>query len=135
MAANKCLTFKVGSSGYYTASFSYFGKQHFVLEHVLIVFKRDGILYDNVDHIDGDILNNSPDNLRGCSFSENSQNRKVPSTNSSGEKNVHFVPNKSLWRVSIVAFGKRYVKHFKRFEDAVEHAKTKRAELHGNFSK
>ena len=87
-----------------------------------------------IDHIDGDALNNRIENLRIANHAENARNSRLSKNNVSGFKNVVFDTFCGLWLVSIHADGKTYRKRFKMLEDAVEFARMKRIELHGHFA-
>ena len=54
--------------------------------------------YPEVDHIDGNTLNNNISNLRWCDRSINCQNRRIFKNNKSGFKNISQRENGS-WRV------------------------------------
>mgnify|MGYP003653768617 CR=1 FL=1 len=54
-----------------------------------------------VDHIDGDGLNNRRNNLRLATFGQNSQNRRINSNNKSGFKGVCFHKHSGKWRGQI----------------------------------
>lgn len=58
--------------------------------------------YPEVDHIDGNSLNNSPSNLRWVSKKENQQNKSKHKNNTSGVTGVSFlqVRDYSYWRAS-----------------------------------
>lgn len=66
--------------------------------HRVIMDAPKGI---EVDHIDGNGLNNCKSNLRLCTRMQNSQNQKMFSTNKSGFKGVYQVPN-GKWASFIV---------------------------------
>ena len=71
-----------------------------------------------VDHKDGNILNNTIDNLRWCTRSQNSCNRKHWGT--SGYKNIYkdTTRGSNFWCVDIRLNGKRvFRKHFKREDE------------------
>lgn len=88
-----------------------------------------------VDHIDGDISNNKPSNLRLANPAQNSHNRKKQSDNTSGHKNVYWFEKNKKWNVRISAFGKSYYfGAYLHIEDAVKVAKEKRKALHGEFA-
>lgn len=59
------------TTGYYRGRFQ--GKAYFA--HRVVFYLTHGYCPKTVDHIDGDILNNSPDNLRDAVGAINQQNR------------------------------------------------------------
>ena len=69
----------------YGVVYTKFGKLHISR---VIAFLRDGIWYEEVDHIDGNTHNDRPDNLRGCTRAENAMNRRMYKSNKSGYKGV-----------------------------------------------
>lgn len=60
----------------------------------------------DVDHINGDKLDNQKSNLRICTHSENMKNRKRGKNNTSGYKGVSFHKNGNKWRAYIKINGK-----------------------------
>jgi len=65
-----------------------------------------------VDHIDGNKLNNDISNLRWTTNIENNNNyKKIPTTNQSGFKNIHKI--KYGFRFKKTIYGKLYTKYFK----------------------
>jgi hypothetical protein len=86
-----------------------------------------------IDHIDGNTMNNQKSNLRSCSHKENCYNKKVPSNNTSGYKGVWLYKN--TWVASIQKDGIKY--KCGRFEDkekAKEAYNKKADELFGMFA-
>lgn len=72
-------------------------------------FLMNAAPHEEVDHIDGNPLNNQKSNLRLSSKSENQQNRIGPNKNSStGIRNIHIFRNG--YRVQIEMYGKKHVK-------------------------
>jgi hypothetical protein len=82
----------------------------------LWIFNPDNLTC--VDHIDRNKLNNSIENLRWCSVSENSRNVSMPKTNASGEMNIFpsFNHGRPRWRVEFGSHstGNEHQKLFKR---------------------
>lgn len=72
-----------------------------LLQHRVIFFMHHGYLPDLIDHIDGNCLNNRIENLREATRSQNSMNKKIPSTNKSGFKNVCWDKNHKKWMVNL----------------------------------
>lgn len=90
--------------------------------------------HPNVDHINGDKLDNRSCNLRACTQLQNSRNRI--STNLAGLKGVSFDKSRGLWQAGITVNYKR--KALGRFSSPEEaHAAYCKAakELHGEFAK
>jgi hypothetical protein len=74
-----------------------------------------------IDHIDGDGLNNSLENMRDVSSSENMRNQRLPSTNKSGRCGVVWHSSSLRWRASIYVDRKTiYLGYFDDFNDAVD---------------
>ena len=83
---------------------------------------------DQIDHIDGDPLNNHIDNLRVVTHQENLKNQKIYDNNKSGVTGVNFDEKSQKWHARIMADGKRkHLGYFDNFEDAV--AARKAAEI------
>lgn len=70
----------------------------------------------DVDHINGDRLDNRKENLRACSRAENSRNSVKHRDNTSGYKGVSWHEQKGKWRARIRRNGKE--KHLGLFETA-----------------
>ena len=129
------LNWQLSNKGYLRCTFTCSEGSRTIQKHVLVHYMNTGEFSENVDHIDGNTLNNESSNLRSSTKSQNSCNRKTPTTNKLGIKNVCWFAAKRLWRVSVVKDKKRHVKYFKELEDAVEYADKVRAEIHGNFAR
>lgn len=87
------------------------------------------------DHKDGDGLNNQRANLRICTPTENSCNRKIGVNNTSGYKGVTWVKNNNAWQASIRINGVgKYLGLFKTAEEAHEKYCEAAKELHGEFA-
>lgn len=87
-----------------------------------------------IDHIDGDGLNNAIKNLREVTNQGNARNQKLRSNNKSGVCGVIWFKPASLWRAQIKVNGKyKYLGYFKDFNDAVD--ARKKAEIEFGFHK
>ena len=108
------------------------GKMRSILMHRQILGSLPGV---EVDHRDGDGLNNRRNNIRLASSSQNRCNRKAPSTNTSGFKGVSFHKSAMKWRATICLAGKS--KHIGAFDtpEAASAAYIEAAKrLHGEFA-
>lgn len=89
-----------------------------------------------IDHKNGVTDDNSIDNLRDATASQNGSNQKTPSNNTSGVKGVYWVEDGSKWQVRVRYLGKGYFGgHFKTVAEAEVAVKALRAKLHGEFAK
>ena len=87
-----------------------------------------------IDHINGNRSDNSWDNLRSASQSENSCNGVLRSTNTSGYRGVSWSKEKKKWVSRIVKDKKQYViGYFSDKEEAYYAYLTAARELHGEF--
>jgi hypothetical protein len=123
---------------YWVMKVPYNGKRHDLIVHrVVLLLKENKLDPDKeVDHIDGDSLNNNPDNLRESTHSENMRNSKTPSNNTSGYKGVFWHKASGKWEVRIRMNGKlhNFGLH-EKLEDAIKVAIAARKKLHGEFGR
>lgn len=86
-----------------------------------------------VDHINGNGLDNRRRNLRICTRSENQWNRRLAPNNTSGFKGVYRFQGK--WRAQIQSFGKKI--HIGLYETRIEAARAYdevAIKCHGDFA-
>lgn len=109
------------------------GKSHTVKMHRIIIAAGDGT---EIDHIDGDGLNNRRDNLRVVTHQQNMFNRSTTRKNISGFKGVTWHKRDLIWQVNIGCNGK--TKYLGSFHDAEEAARVYDAaarKLFGEFAR
>ena len=106
------------------------------LIHRLIFLYNYGFLPIQVDHIDGNTLNNHIENLRQSTNSENSQNSKLSINNKSGVKGVCWHKTYKKWVANIQTPNKRYtIGYFDKIEKAKIAIIEARNKLHGEFAR
>lgn len=87
-----------------------------------------------VDHIDGNTLNNCKDNLRVCTHQENMFNSKLSASNKSGCKGVSFYKKTNKWVAYIHINDKMvHLGYFKTLEEASNKSKIARKRHHKGF--
>jgi hypothetical protein len=98
-----------------------------MVEHkVVMILTGKYIVGKVIDHLDGNGLNNLIDNLKMKTQSQNCQNRKDHSNNTSGVKGVSFHKKYERWQASITNLeGKRMNKMFDSLAEAILWRKTK----------
>lgn len=85
---------------------------------------------NQIDHIDGNGLNNSFGNLRKATIKQNQENLALKKNNTSGFRGVSWIKNRKKWRAGIEHNGKSiYLGYFDTAQEAAEVASAKRAEL------
>jgi hypothetical protein len=89
-----------------------------------------------VDHIDGNRLNNRRTNLRLCTQSQNNCNRGPAPSNTSGYKGVGWNKRRRKWVAKIKINRKvHFLGHFTNPECAYEAYKVAAVKFHGDFAK
>jgi hypothetical protein len=89
-----------------------------------------------VDHINGDTLDNRKANLRICNKEENAQNKGMQSNNTSGYKGVFYENRRKKWRAKIDAHGKRiHLGYFEAPEEAYASYCEASKKYHGEFGR
>ena len=107
------------------------GKRY--LTHRIIYLYHKGYLPKFVDHKDNNPLNNSIENLRECSHSENMFNKRVQSNSKTGVKGVWQVESGRF--VAQLHLNKTlHIGTFDTVEEATKAIEEKRKELHGSFA-
>lgn len=99
--------------------------------HRVILALRNGYWPEEVDHIDGNVANNSLQNLRATTHKGNQRNTKRPSHNKSGTVGVYWNAARDIWTAQIHVDGKSvYIGEFASMEHAKRARKTAEAK-HG----
>lgn len=89
----------------------------------------------DIDHIDGNGVNNTIENLRAVTDSQNLCNSRRKSNNRSGVKGVYWSTTHSRWMASIRYRGVRhYLKPSKCKETIRRHVEAFREKLHGEYT-
>lgn len=89
----------------------------------------------HIDHEDRNPLNNHKNNLRFCTYSENSRNRGKPTTNTSGYKGVSWFKRDKKWKAQIMVEGKGFcLGSFKNKIDAARAYNRAALKYHGEFA-
>lgn len=103
------------------------------LMHKLILPIESGY---EVDHIDGNSLNNRKTNLRKCTRSENARNCKIKYDNKTGVKVVCWAKHAKKFVVKIRFKGKqKHLGYFSSIDEAAEEYAKWSKELHGSFGR
>lgn len=95
------------------------------LSHRLAWLYLHGYFPVGIDHINGIKNNNRISNLREVSHSENMQNKKIHSNNTSGVQGVSWQNQRDVWCAYINVNGKRlHIGSFKELNNAIKARKS-----------
>lgn len=116
---NKTGSICVSKSGNQYLKIWIFGK-HLAAHRLAFLYMTGTLPKDNVDHINGNGLDNRWCNLRDVSYSDNSRNAKRFITNTSGHTGVYWEISAKKWRARIYLDGKlKDLGCFEHIENAV----------------
>lgn len=91
---------------------------------------------EEVDHADGDGLNNRRSNLRPSSTSQNQMNSRAHVDSRTGIKGVSFCEKSQKWRSQIAACGvEKYLGRFESAQEAQNAYAAASKQLHGEFGR
>lgn len=109
--------------------------RHLYVHHIVWAMTHGSWPCGEVDHINGNPLDNRPSNLRIASISQNGFNARTRKDSSSGLKGICFHRQSNSWKVQVSAYRKRHSLHnFKTKELAYDFACLLRFHLHGEFA-
>lgn len=108
----------------------------YLLHRVAFLYEYGRWPAGEIDHINGDGMDNRIVNLREVDTKDNLLNRKRYTTNTSGVKGVSFHGQSSMWRARIQKFGKRTsLGLYKTKEEAMAAYDKAASEVFGEFSR
>lgn len=127
------------SYGWYVQSDGYIrgfeNGKHFLLHRKLMNAKEN----EFIDHKNGNRLDNRRSNLRFCTESQNAQNAKLPSNNTTGVKGITTKRHKNgeLWYYAYIGYnGKRiFLGEYRSLTEAKEARKNAEVKYYGEFSR
>ena len=104
--------------------------------HRIVWFIHHGYMPTQIDHINGNPLDNRIENLRECNQSQNNWNQRLKTTNKSGYKGVSWYSREKRWVAKLNIYGKpKVVGYFRNVEDAANAIKKFRQECHKEFAR
>jgi hypothetical protein len=124
------------SQGRYHTVYFKILKQRISAHRVVYAIYNNTINFSDklIDHIDGNCLNNNPENLRICTHQQNQLNSKLAQNSRTGHKNIQLINNKYC-----VCFEKNrkkiYLGIFNSLEEAIEFKNNNIHQHRGEFYK
>lgn len=102
------------------------GNQIYLHKFIMNYFGKE---YD-IDHINGDGLDNRKCNLRIVTHKVNNQNHRLQCNNTSGYPGVHYYKSRNNWSAQIMNYRRKiFLGYFKTKEEAILKRKLKEIEL------
>ena len=138
LKTNRVLQRSLASVGYHVVNLSKEGKHKTFLVHKLVAdaFLPTDEVRQCIDHIDNDRTNNRRENLRRCTYSENSQNRSMKMTRK------EFIKHKGVYKIGKKFVAKlmhnkkiHYLGYFETEDDAGKAYNAGAIKLFGDFAK
>lgn len=125
----------LAKNGYFEVRFYRDGKQNRMYSHRILFYAKHGYLPEFLDHIDRDRKNNSIQNLRPATSSQNKQNASIRSDNTSGFVGVQLRKESGKWR-SLINLNKKayHLGDFTDKNDAIKARKDAEESLYGEFA-
>ena len=118
-------------NGYYTAKIN--GKSYLV-HRLAWLYMTGEMPINDIDHINGIVIDNRLCNLRQATASENLKNARIRNDNKSGEKGVCFDINRKKWMASASLNGKnKFLGRFDNLQDASDAYQSFAKLHHGDF--
>lgn len=111
------------------------GPEYYLVHRLIWKIQTGCDPVDQIDHVDGDRLNNRWANFREADNGKNRWNTRLAKNNKSGVKGVHLEHGRA-W-VAHIGTGARQIRlgRFHNFKDAVAARKHAEAALHGEFAR
>lgn len=132
-AFNWCVLIHPRRNAIYAARATRIPKKQMFLLHRVLTEAPENL---QVDHMDGNGLNNRRSNLRLCSRLQNQISKGPRSDNRSGLKGVSWCSKAKKWQSEIMLHGKRkWLGYFAAPEDAHAAYADAAHELHGEFAR
>jgi len=114
--------------------FSFKGKKYY--NHRVVWLLHHGCMPKQIDHINGNPLDNRIENLRECNQSQNNWNQGIKITNKSGHKGISWYVRDKRWVAKLNVCGKSHiVGNFVNKDDAIKAMEKARIELHKEFAR
>lgn len=121
------------TNGYRTVKL---GGKRYGAHRIVFALTHDRWPADEIDHADGDPLNNRPENLREATRSQNRANTRAGRNNTSGVKGVHWHRRYQKWKAVVHVNGeRRFLGHFDTLEAAATAYANAAQAGHGAFAK